>query len=383
MMIIRPRAQLWAAAAALALLASAPGNARAAEGRGSIPFCYENGWKPTCVVGLDCTPEDPYDDEPCNFVLPVDCPEVESIDCGEMFNRVQLDACIAAKRICSRATQIGEGSSIAVYEYVQNFDFVSGALAALPGDLICQGMMSSDTDRWCSYVKTVYPDASFLETSVWRARDLSGKSAAEPFARLDVEPHSECRMREGELVGRLEISADSVTCLPDAPPPGPRDESLRLSDVAFSDTNHDLYLDAVLTYAWTSGGSGRMTGTLTLTQLETDGPLLHVRGLGPGFDCTKAGTPTEENICADPKIAVLDLRLSKLYAHLRQETKLESDTTRRTTLRSEQRTFLKQRSDACAARGDERCAPLYRARITDLQRSAERHRCELSEVGCD
>ena len=380
----RSRTPWWAVAAALALLGAPTGNAPAAQGAEALPYCYEAGWKPPCVVGLDCTPADPYDDDPCDYTLPRDCSEIETIDCGEMFNRVQLDACLATKRICSRATQIGEGSAITVYEYVDDFDFVSGPLVALPGDLVCQGILGPETDRWCSYVETVYPEASFLETSVWQARrGLKGAAEPEPFARIGVEPHPECRMREGQLLGRVEVSATGLACPQGAPLPGPKAARLRISDVAFSDMNHDLYLDAVVTVAWSGGGSASTTMTATLTRLEPDGPLLHVRQLGPGFDCAKAGTPAEKRICADPRIAVLDLRLSKLYGHLRQNTKLADDAARRTTLRIEQRRFLTQRNAVCEAGDGAPCVALYRARIAELQRLAERDRCHLSDVACD
>jgi len=369
----RSRAPWWAAAAALWLLGASITVAPAAGGAEAPPHCYDTDWKPPCTIGLDCTPADPYDDDPCDFALPRDCTKIEALDCGDMPNRVGLDGCLAAKRICSRAGQIGEGAPIAVYEYVDDYDFVNGPLGMLPGDLACQGLLSPEADRWCSHVETVYPEASFLETSVWKGRGwLEGADEREPFARIGVEPRPECRMREGELLGRIEVSAAEFACSPDAPLPGPNAESLRLSDVAFSDTNHDLYLDAVVTVAWTGGGSGSTTMTATLTRLEPGGPLLHVRQLGPGFDCAKAGTPTEKRICADPKLAVLDLRLSRLYGHLLEGAKLDGDAMRGTTLRDEQRRFLKRRNAACEAPDAGDCMALYRARITELQRLAER-----------
>jgi hypothetical protein len=71
----------------LALLGAATGNAPEPERTEALPHCYEAGWKPPCVIGLDCTPGDPFDHDSCDYALSRDCSEIERIDCGDMPNR--------------------------------------------------------------------------------------------------------------------------------------------------------------------------------------------------------------------------------------------------------------------------------------------------------
>jgi uncharacterized protein YecT (DUF1311 family) len=349
-----------------------------------LPRCYEAEWRPPCAVEFSCGTGDPFDESTCEHALPRDCPEVEKLDCGNMPDRINLDLCLTTQRICSRAAQLGKGLVTAAHEYVDGFDFASGPLEALPGDLVCRGILSPEQDAWCSYLETVHPDASFLEATIWLARlRLATGPVREPFARIGAGPHPECRMRDGQLFGRVQVEAASFACTPEAPLPGPGDASLRLSDVAFSDTNQDGYLDAVVTVSWTGGGTGSLSTTATLTRLEPEGPLLHVRQLGPGFDCAKAATPAEKRLCHDPRLAVLDLRLSNLYGHLRQQTKRADDAERRSRLREEQQRFLEQRDADCASGDPAPCAALYRTRIGELERLAGRDRCDLSRAACD
>lgn len=381
----RSRSELpWCATAvALVLLGALPEAAPAAEGDEAVGRCWEGGWKAPCAIALPCASGAPFGDAVCDYTLPRDCSSLESLECGEMPDRVRFEECLAGQAICSRITQIGAGDPIAVYEYVNDFDFVNGLLSALPGDLVCQGLLSPDTDRWCSYLETVYPEASFLEASVWQARELLPDAAKrERFARIAAEPHPECRMREGQLLARVDVDETGFRCPPGAPLPEPDAASLRLSDVAFSDVNHDGYLDAVMTVAWSGGGSGGTTATLGLTRLAPNGPLVPLRELAPGFDCAKAATPTEKRICADPRLGLLDGRLAKLYGHLRQKTKSEGDAARRAALGDEQRRFLRQRDAVCSEGNAVPCLALHGERIAALQQLATRDRCQLSAV-CD
>src|SRR5436190_4809443 len=64
-------------------------------------------------------------------------------------------------------------------------------------------------------------------------------------------------------------------------------------------------------------------------------------GLAASFDCNKAGTPTEKQICADPVLSRLDEQLDDAYrtAQHRAES--------RPTLRDAQRQWLATRRDTC------------------------------------
>lgn len=97
----------------------------------------------------------------------------------------------------------------------------------------------------------------------------------------------------------------------------------------------------------------------------------------PSFDCAKAKTRAEQVICANPELAVLDRRLSRIYTELQQTL----PAAQRKSLIADQRAWLAVRDDcgpttSCAPNtvlfrtaclGDERCLEYhYRNRITQL-----------------
>ena len=79
-----------------------------------------------------------------------------------------------------------------------------------------------------------------------------------------------------------------------------------------------------------------------------------------GFDCSKAMTRVEKAICADPALSKLDGALATTYRAALGKT-IDAD-----ALRASQRSWLKQRRDACAT--DACLTEVYRARRAELER---------------
>lgn len=367
--------------AVVAVLAVSSANARGAEE--GVPWCssIESSWAPPCRTTLDCTPprapgEPPPQSMECEYEVPKDCAVVEELDCGEMPTNFDFKSCLALVNICNRISLTAVGDKGVAHEYVRAFDFADGPLDLLPAEMVptCQGVISNEADAWCTYVSTVYPNASSLEAEVWSQRYwlVKGSRPPEPFPRIARGAHPECRMLDGQIGGRVAANAEGFECAGDAAPPEEHGPSLRLKDVAFSDTNDDGYLDAVATVTWWGGGSASTTRTSTFTRLEPGGPLVNVDELKPGFDCAKAATPSEERICTDPTLARIDGQLSRLYTYLSRG----SDQERRALLKREQRAFLRRRDEACGRLDDsstgEACDALYEARLAELQALAIR-----------
>jgi len=70
---------------------------------------------------------------------------------------------------------------------------------------------------------------------------------------------------------------------------------------------------------------------------------------GPSFDCRRAATPVERSICATPELALLDLKLATLVAHMRHGDPYLPD---RQQLSLVQRRWLRSRDDDCGTRPD-------------------------------
>ncbi|KQZ77891.1 hypothetical protein ASD55_17765 [Rhodanobacter sp. Root561] len=83
-----------------------------------------------------------------------------------------------------------------------------------------------------------------------------------------------------------------------------------------------------------------------------------------GFDCTKAQTPTETTICADPVLSALDADVSAQYRALAKQ----ADASQKSALLSRQRTYLTVRGQC----SDERSCieRLTRSRLQDLREQA-------------
>ena len=65
---------------------------------------------------------------------------------------------------------------------------------------------------------------------------------------------------------------------------------------------------------------------------------------GPGFDCAKAATPIERQVCDDWTLSAYDLWMSQIYKGLRDGL----DAAGRERLKQEQIAWLKNERDACA-----------------------------------
>ena len=95
---------------------------------------------------------------------------------------------------------------------------------------------------------------------------------------------------------------------------------------------------------------------------------LMVASAAPSFDCAKA-SGVERTVCAEPRLAALDARLTDLYRRALRTAPAEAETTRQA-----QRAWLRQRNEACAKA--ERAAPCldgyYRSRIETLERQQRR-----------
>jgi uncharacterized protein YecT (DUF1311 family) len=108
-------------------------------------------------------------------------------------------------------------------------------------------------------------------------------------------------------------------------------------------TDHDLALDSVEFV----GGDG------TVRQLDpsayTPRERFHPPADGPSFDCAKALSQTEADICANPTLAKLDLELARLYEqiHAGVGTQPAQD-----QLRQLQRQWLRRRNQLCLAAAD-------------------------------
>lgn len=97
---------------------------------------------------------------------------------------------------------------------------------------------------------------------------------------------------------------------------------------------------------------------------EPQAPAPVAEDAGPSFDCNKASSDAETQVCADPQLAALDRRLAALYKAA-QTSPDELD------IAAEQRGWVKGR-DACWQAVDaKRCLlESYQTRIVELQLSA-------------
>ena len=99
-----------------------------------------------------------------------------------------------------------------------------------------------------------------------------------------------------------------------------------------------------------------MVLVLLLTSL-----LASPASLAAGFDCTKAHTPVEKLICADPGLSRQDEQISRLYAVRRQAV---TESTARQSLQDGQVRWLRQSRNICT---DMACLKkAYEARLAEL-----------------
>jgi uncharacterized protein len=85
----------------------------------------------------------------------------------------------------------------------------------------------------------------------------------------------------------------------------------------------------------------------------------------PAFDCKAAGlNSTEKLICSNPQLSIFDRKMSKVYGSAR----LKVQGTSFTTLKTEQRGWLKERDDCWKDENHRRCIyDSYLLRIAELQ----------------
>ncbi len=83
--------------------------------------------------------------------------------------------------------------------------------------------------------------------------------------------------------------------------------------------------------------------------------------LAQSFDCAKASTPVEKQICADPNLGLMDSELGSVYGKLMRSLGEEAAS----TLRKGERAWLHQR-DACDTRTTECVTDLYAQRLRQL-----------------
>jgi len=124
-----------------------------------------------------------------------------------------------------------------------------------------------------------------------------------------------------------------------------------------------------LNYAF--GVMDRAIVTLRRTTLAAVLLFLSVQSvIGAGIDCSRAATSQEKLICEDPRVLVLDERLSGLYA-LGLQIVRQVD-----MLRREQGSWLKDVRDACS---DATClVSVYQGRIDALLALLNRHTIPLA-----
>jgi len=79
------------------------------------------------------------------------------------------------------------------------------------------------------------------------------------------------------------------------------------------------------------------------------------------FDCAKASTAVEKQICADPNLSLMDAELGRVYRNLMQS--IDKDTRR--TLHKGERAWLHQRN-ACDTRTNDCVEGLYEQRLRQL-----------------
>ncbi len=101
--------------------------------------------------------------------------------------------------------------------------------------------------------------------------------------------------------------------------------------------------------------------------------------IAPSFDCAKAGTSAEEEICKDPHLARLDLELARLYRLAVNGPNMTSD--RLDNLKATQRGWVKGRDDCWKATiGLSRCiADNYVMRIDEIRTGYADARAEDAE----
>jgi uncharacterized protein len=90
---------------------------------------------------------------------------------------------------------------------------------------------------------------------------------------------------------------------------------------------------------------------------------------GASFDCSKAATPVEQAICADPALADLDGKVAAAYTSALQ--KLAADPKRRAELAAAQRRFIAQRNSAFGQPGFSLSGQLSQ-RLAQLQAATPR-----------
>ena len=96
--------------------------------------------------------------------------------------------------------------------------------------------------------------------------------------------------------------------------------------------------------------------------IATVGLLFASVAAGASFDCTKAGTPIEKVICANPTVSVLDDQLADAY---REQLRTVTDPG---TLKSQQRAWMSQIRNNCE---DVTCLEAaYKSRIEELDGNA-------------
>jgi uncharacterized protein len=77
----------------------------------------------------------------------------------------------------------------------------------------------------------------------------------------------------------------------------------------------------------------------------------------PSFECAQAATTVEQMICTDPELATLDRRVSDLYRAALEKTKTLTEGTlaAETTLRAQQRGWIKGRDDCWKSDNPKSC----------------------------
>jgi len=84
----------------------------------------------------------------------------------------------------------------------------------------------------------------------------------------------------------------------------------------------------------------------------------------PSFDCNKAAGKIEKLICGDDGLAVLDRKLTEVYADASKKAVNEHPP----ILKAEQRGWIKGRNDCWKSKDARNCTEsLYRERIAELQ----------------
>jgi uncharacterized protein YecT (DUF1311 family) len=82
--------------------------------------------------------------------------------------------------------------------------------------------------------------------------------------------------------------------------------------------------------------------------------------VAPSFDCSKASSSVEKQICGDPTLAKLDVELSRLYSEARRKTNDKKK------LEAEEANWITNSRDVC---GNTTCiAEAYQLRISELSK---------------